>query len=418
MQYFFAIIAICISLTAATSTPTEASLSTPPAPATGQSVGQWIDQIFGDLDDSFTTSGNQSAGTAKRGYSNSGGLHISTWTNDTEKIAYNITVDFSNTCSGLNYSTDIGVYTFTNGTTTNETLLIDMVKDLWSLHATHRRVPNYAGNHTLAIAQLALHEANQALRSGLVCGHDQTTGPVTDFAVAIRRDELRHLLQNRWSYWAAIFLASGIGAMSGAGIAALSDLAFRGRVNDENVVQTAIVVGTATMVGGIFNHIHETGRLDRAEDVANRVHRVNLRASEAVVQNVAMSWGRRQIQRIIRRQVEEAMSDIISTANPASIPDPGTPLDPGNPSDIGIDTPGSTQLGTVDPGIGNSGTGNSGTGNPGTGNSGNFEVCLEMEDATAAALALGDMSSQEFQLRTEAEVAQTLAGRREPDCNV
>ncbi|MCJ1456421.1 hypothetical protein MMC28_006782 [Mycoblastus sanguinarius] len=400
MQYFFAVIAICISLTVAASMPNEASLLTPPPPAVGQSVGEWIDQIFDDLDNSSAPFVNQSAATAKRDYSESDGLHISTWTNDTEKISYNITVDFSDTCTGLNYTTDIGVYTFTNGTTTNKTLLIDMIRDLWRLHTMHRRFPNFAVNHTAVIAQLALDEANQALRSGLICGQNQTTGPITDFAVAIQRDELRHLLQNRWSYWTAIFLAAGIGALSGASIAAVSDLVFKGNVTDQNVVQTAAVVATATIIGGILSRMHEVGRLNRAENVANRVQRANARAGEAVVQSVAMSWGRRQIQRIIRREVEEAMSDIMSSANPGSIPDPGTPLDPGS---LLVDTTGSTQLGTI---------------TPGTGTSGSPEVCIAEEDATVAALALGDMTSQEFELRTEAEVARVLADRGEGDCNV
>ena len=399
MQCFFAVVAIGISLTAAKSMPREASLLAPPPPAIGQSVGQWIDQIFDDSDSPSTAIANQSAATTKRGYSESDGLHISRWSNKTEKISYNLTVDFSNTCSGLNYSTDIGVYTFTNGTTTNETMLVDMIKDLWSLHATHRRVPDYAVNHTAVIAQIALDEANQALRSRLICGQNQTTGPITDFTVATQRDELRHLLQNRWSYWTAVFLASGIGALSGAGIAALSDLVFHGDVKDENVVQTAAVIATATIIGGILNRMHELGQLDRAQNVANRVQRANVRAGEAVVQNVAMSWGRRQIQRIIRREVEEAVSDVMSSANPASIPDPGTPLDPGSPLGTGVGTLGSAQH------------------NPGTGTSGSPEVCVNEEDATAAALAIGDMSSQELVLRTEAEVARVLAGRDKGDCN-
>lgn len=400
MQYSFAAMAIFTSLTAVGFTLSEATMLMPPPPAMGQSVGQWIDQIFDDGDNSSTTSTNQSAATAKRDSSVPDGLHVSTWTNDIEKISYKLTVDLSNTCSGLNYSTDIGVYTFTNGTTTNETMLIDMIRDLWSLHVMHRRGSDYTANHTAVIAQLALDEANQALRSGLICGQNQTTGPITDFAVAIQHDDLRHLLQNRWSYWSAIFLAAGIGALSGAGIAAVSDLIFKGDVNDENVVQTAIVIATATIVGGILSRMHDIGRLDRAENVANRVQRAHARAGEAVVQNVAMSWGRRQIQRVIRREVEEAMSDVLSNNNPASIPDPGTPLDPGSPF---VTTPGSTQPGTT---------------TPGTRTSGSHQVCIEEGEASAAALALGDMSSREFELRTGAEAARVLAARGEGDCNV
>ncbi|KAL8782557.1 MAG: hypothetical protein Q9213_005282 [Squamulea squamosa] len=425
MQYSFAILVICTTLAAASLTPSDASLSTPPPPAIGQSVSQWIDQIFEDLDETSTTATDQTAATAKRGYSASNGIHTSTWTNDTEKISYNITVDLSHGCSGLNYTTDVGVYTFTNGTTTNETMLVDMVKDLWSLHRAHRRVQDYAANHTAVIAQLALDEANQLLSSGLICGRNQTTGPITDLAVANQHNELRHLLQNRWSYWAAVFLAAPIGALAGAGIAAISDLVFKGDVNAENVVQTAVVIGVATIIGGILSRMHEIGRLDRAENVANRVQRANVRAGEVVAHNVAMGWGRRMIQRVIRRNVEEAISDIMSSANPGSIPDPGTPLDPNTPLGTPRDPNTPLNPGTpldpgspLDPNVGTPGSTQRGTTTPGTGTSRSLNVCLKEEDATAAALALGDMSSREFELRTEAEVARVMAERGEGDCNV
>ncbi|KAL8771264.1 MAG: hypothetical protein Q9209_003169 [Squamulea sp. 1 TL-2023] len=413
MQYSFAITIICISLTAASLTPSDASLLTPPPPAAGQSVGQWIDQIFEDLDETSTTATNQSAATAKRGYSASNGIHTSTWTNETEKISYNITVDLSHGCSGLDYSTDIGVYTFTNGTTTNETMLVDMIKDLWSLHRTHRHVQDHAANHTAMIAQLALDEANQLLSSGLICGRNQTTELISDLAVVNQHNELRHLLQNRWSYWAAVFLAAPIGA------AAISDLIFQGDVNPENVVQTAVVIGTATIIGGILSRMHEIGRLNRAENVANRVQRVNVRAGEVVAHNVAMSWGRRMIQRVIRRHVEEAISEIMSSGNPGSIPDPGTPLDPNTPLGTPLDPGSPLDPGTpLDPNVQTPGSTQRGTTTPGAGTSGSPRVCMKEEDATAAALALGDMSSRELELRTEAEVARAMAESGQGDCNV
>ena len=197
----------------------DALLTLPPQLA-GESLSNLLDQLFPTNTDNFSATANF-AGTKKKRvslnakttspYSNSYGLHQSCWDDETgsRTITYNISVDFSNCGTGLELGTDIGVYTFTNGTTTNSTELRDMVADLYSLrHSRQSPNPNYA-NHTAVVSQLAMEEANQLLNDGLICRNTSSTAQTE----ALVHNELRHLLANVHSYWTAVLLSAAGGAM-------------------------------------------------------------------------------------------------------------------------------------------------------------------------------------------------------------
>ncbi|KAL9067933.1 MAG: hypothetical protein Q9161_006552 [Pseudevernia consocians] len=363
----------------------DAVLSLPPQPA-GESLSSFLDQLFSD------NTGNSSQNTSFAGskykrafanadatnpYTDSYGLHQSCWDDNTGSgtITYNISVDFSNCGTGLNFGTDIGVYTFTNGTTTNNTDLRDMVADLYSLrHSRQSPNPNYA-NHTAVVAQLALKEANQLLNDGLICQNTSSTAQTE----AVVHDELRHLLNNKHSYWTAVILSAAGGAIVGGSVAAVSDLVFNGNVTAENVVQTAIVIGAVVFIGGIVTRCDQVGRLDRAENVVTTVREVVPRGREAIVQNAYISWARRQMQRIARQQVEEAMSEagIGSVAGSAAT----TPHTPGS-------LPDSPGFGTAD-------------------------TCLSDLEAGQAASAIGEMSDVSLDLEPIQEVFEQLGVRDE-----
>ncbi|KAL2039040.1 hypothetical protein N7G274_008089 [Stereocaulon virgatum] len=424
------------AFTAATSpslavTPSDAA-TPPPPPTDGESAGQWIDQLF---DDTNSTSYNTSSPpelvfsninisrvvntasapggyNSKRSYEEGNGLHESTWTNDTANIAYNISVDFSKCSTGIRYSTDVGVYTFTNGTTTNSTTLEDLVADVWTLRHS-RSTPNtrYA-NHTAVVAQLALNEANALLDKGLICKNKTQNAA----AVALRppedeiiHEELRHLLANSYSYWTSVILSSGSGAAAGAAIAAGLDYKFKGNVTAQNTIQTAAVVAVAILAAGILNRMHEVGHLDNAQPLAQgvaqgvaqgaqRIVPENIRqlvpaGREAVVQNVWLGWCRRAMQRVMRRQEAmeqqlEIMEEALSEAG-VSIPDESARNSVENPGlDGGMTSVGASSQATE----------------PGT--VADLEACLDEVGAAQAAAAVGDMTSGELTLETIHEVQE------------
>ncbi len=367
----------------------------PPLPPqlAGDSLSSFLDQLFSD-ETGVSSKNTNFAGLKNRReladtlantlvtspYTDSYGLHQSCWNEDTDSgtITYNISVDFSDCGTGLNSSTDIGVYTFTNGTTTNSTELRDMVTDLASLrHSRQSPNPNYA-NHTAVLAQLAMEEANQPLNNGLICQNNSDTAQTE----AIVHNELRHLLMNRHSYWTAVIISAGGGAIIGGTVAALSDLAFNGNVTAENVVQTAIVIGAVVLIGGIVTRCDQIGRLDRAENVASSVRELVPQGREAIVQNVYIGWARRQIQRIVRRQVEEALSEAgVSSVHGSGATSPHTPGSlpsvPGSPSFGGADT------------------------------------CLSDLEAGQAASAIGEMSDVNLNLEPIQEIVEQLGPRDE-----
>ena len=373
----------------------------PPEPA-GESLATFLDQLFSDETGSFPENSSVDGSSSKRGLdlintttinittsspsTYSYGLHQSCWDEDTDSgtLKYNISVDFSSCSTGLRLDTDIGVYTFTNGTTTNDTQLRDMVYDLSTLrHSRKSPNPRYA-NHTATVAQLAFEEGNQLLESGLICRNDSTPTE-TDLII---HQELRHLLANKHSYWATVLLSATGGAILSGSIAAAVDKVSSGNVTSHNVIQTALVVGSVVIISGILTRLDQVGRLDRAETIANNVRElVPLPQSrEAIVQNVYLGWARRQMQRIVRRQVEESLSNHgIGSATGSQAGSLG-PVTPGSMPD----TPGSTAFGS----------------------------CLSEMEAGEAAIALGEMTDVTLNLEPIQEILEQLGPRDEQgSCN-
>ncbi len=382
---------------ASESSSPDTGLTLPSQPA-GDSLSTFLYRLFSDETEDFPQSTNLAGSNEKRSlnlvnattspYTNSYGLHQSSWDEETDSgtISYNISADFSNCSTGLRLGTDIGVYTFTNGTTTNATDLRDMVADLYTLrHSRQSPNPNYA-NHTAAVARLALNEANQLLNSGLICPNASTT-TTTDL---ILHQELRHLLTNKHSYWTAVILSAAGGAAVGGSVAAVTDVIFNGNVTAQNVVQTAIVIGAVVIIGGILTRLDQVGRLDRAESIAHsvtsNVRDIVPQSREAVVQNAYVGWARRMMQRIVRQQVEEALSEHgIGSAAGSVVTSPGG--------------------GSVTPGSAHSFP------ETGTPDSTAFGSCLSEMEAAQAGSAVGEMSDVTLDLETIQEVMEQLGPR-------
>lgn len=364
MKYLLALIAIFTSLATAlanldtqntTYAPASGSLSAdalpalPPQPV-GESLSSYLDQLFpSNTTGSSSTQTNSTGAKHKRDttlvtpvtvgpFLDSYGLHQSFWDEETDSgtVSYNISVDFSSCNTGLKLNTDIGIYTFTNGTTNNNTNLRDMVSDLYSLrHSRQSPNRNYA-RHTADVAQLAMDEAMQVMNNGLICPNQSNTASAT----VQDRTELRHLLANKHSYWTTVILSSLGGASMGAAIAAIADQVFLGNVSAENVVQTAIVIGCVVLIGGILSRCDQTGRLDRAEVVANRARELVPQGREAITQNAYVAWARKQIARLARQQAEVAMVQAEIAASSADGSAAGssvqtTPHAPGSPGSPG-----------------------------------------------------------------------------------
>ena len=387
----------------------------PPLPNPGESAGQWIDQLFnvstityngtvGDTssfnDPNFTITNAAASETGsnkrRRYYEEGYGLHESVWGNETAKTEYNISVDLSSCSTGLRLGTDVGVYTFANGTTSDNTTLRALVSDLWALRdfGDSINTPNarYA-NHTALLAQQALDEANQVLNNGLICQNGtasakstaiQSTGETTGEIV---HAEFRRLLANNWSYWTAVILSTAGGAVCGGSIAAVTDLAFYHEVVAENVVQTAFVIGAIVLITSILSRMHEVGRLDRAERlpaaaqaVAANAARVIPGGREAVIQNIFIAYCRRIIERIRGRQGNIA-SDVQA---------------------VGQDL---QDLAAVEAALSAVGT-ESGAGSE-------MYSCISDLDAAEAVEAIGQMSDPNLQVETAAAVMEQLTGRTE-----
>ena len=362
-------------------------LPLPPQPA-GESLTTFLERLFpSDITGNSSTNTTSTRGKNKRGttlvtpvitgpYTESYGLHQSVWDEDMDSgsVTYNFSADFSDCGTGIKFGTNVGIYTFTNGTTNNDTDFRDMVADLWSLrHSRTSPNRNYA-NHTAVQAKLALDEGTQLLKS-LICHNNTNTAlaPVPD------RNELRHLLANKHSYWTAVILSAAGGASIGAIVAAVADLVFKGHIVAENVVQTAIVIGAVVLIGGILTRCDQVGRLDRAEVLAHRAAEIVPQGREAVVQNVYIAWARRQLARIARRQVEEALSEAGVTSAGGSTPH-SLPSGPGSP------------------------------GSPGS-------ACLSELEAGEAAGAIEMMSNVNLNLERIQEVVEQLGPRDEGGCS-
>lgn len=384
-------------------------LSMLPSQPAGESLGTFLDRLFSDETGSFPTNTSVNGSSSKRGldsvdtatvdipttspYTNAYGLHQSCWDEDTGSgtVKYNISADFSSCSTGLTLGTDIGVYTFTNGTTTNSTQLRDMVYDLYTLrHSRKTPNPNYA-NHTAAVARLAFEEGNRLLESGLICRNDSTPTQ-TDLII---HQELRHLLANKHSYWAAVLLSATGGAILSGSIAAIVDKVSSGNVTGHNVIQTALVVGSVVIIGGILTRLDQVGRLDRAETVTNNIRELVPQSREAIVQNVYVGWARRQMLRIVRRQVEESLSEHGIGSGAGSNAGSLEPVTPGSgavsPGSLAVtpdsvpETPGSTVYGS----------------------------CLSETEAGEAASALGGMTDVSLDLEPIQETLELLGHRDE-----
>ena len=422
-----------IYLGLSTASATYNTAAAPPPPDPGESAGQWIDQLFADSNSTnssailsahgaFATS-NESNITVnpailsgpgskkrKRDYVEEYGLHESIWANDTAKISYNISVDFSNCSTGLRLSSNVGVYTFTNGTTSNDTTLKDMVLDLWSLrHSVNTPNTRYA-NHTAVVAQLAMDEANQVLKNGLICQNASASANLSGVATTVDstgeiiHNELRKLLANAWSYWASVVLSAGAGATCGIAVSAGMDLRFNGNVTAKNTIQTGTVVAITIMIAGILNRMHEVGQLDRAARLpvvaanaqAVAVNAVNNLvpaipgAREAVVQNTFVAAMRRSLSRVASRQghMEQALSE-------AGVPVEGSAIE------------------AVGDALDNLEAGVSGAGTSGVGGVPNAEGCLSEVQAAEAAEVVGQMADASLGLEAMEEIQEQLAEHKE-----
>ena len=421
-------------LASSSASATYDTAAAPPPPDPGESAGQWIDQLFDNGNSTYNSAINSTLGffgsaissittnsaavsepgqkKRKRDYVEAYGLHESIWANDTAKIAYNISVDLSNCSTGLRLSTNIGVYTFTNGTTTNDTTLKAMVTDLWSLkHSVNTPNTRYA-NHTAVVAQQAMDEANQVLNNGLICQNAtssaNSSGVITtvDPTGEIIHAELRKLLANTWSYWTSVVLSAGAGAVGGVSVAAVMDYVFKGNVTAENTIQTGTVVALTIIIAGILSRLHEIGRLDNVQRLpggaravaVNVANAANLvpgvpGAREAVAQNIWLGNARRAIQRIASRQrnLEEALSEA------------GVSVE-GSAREAVEEALEDLEAGTA---------GLSGAGTSSIGAASNAETCLSEFEAVEAAEMVGQMSDADLGLETMEEIQEQLDGRGE-----
>ena len=326
MQLFIVWVFYYILSSTALSTPDRAIIVnrtnlTAPSPTAGESVDQWLSQLFGPLNDSpgnstnatKTTLAPRTRGHVRRDITSLGsahyreyrGMHELTWDNVTAKTSYNLSMDLSNSCTGLNLTSVIGVYTFTNGTTNDATQLQDLISDVWSLAPTAADRRRRWANHTATLAQVALNEANELLNSGLICENKTATQVMVKAASGNTdlnpvHDELRHLLSSAWSYWTATLVSTIFGAALGASFAAGIQHHFSGNITAQNVVQTAAVVGATVLIGGILMRLHEQGRIDRMAELANERALVG---RQAVLQNAHIArW--RQIYTEVRGQAQ------------------------------------------------------------------------------------------------------------------
>lgn len=428
---------------------TSDTAAAPPLPGPGESAGQWIDQIFDNANSTYNSAINDTLGffgsaisnessiatnsTAvsgqgqkkrKRDYVEAYGLHESIWTNDTAKIAYNISIDLSNCSTGLRLSTNIGVYTFTNGTTTNDTTLKAMVTDLWGLrHSANTPNTRYA-NHTALVAQQAMDEANQVLKNGLICQNATASAnpsgviATVDTPGEIIHAELRKLLANTWSYWSSVVLSSGVGAAGGATVAALMDFKFKGNVTAENTIQTGTVVALAILVSGILSRLHEMGRLDHAARLpgaaqavaVNVVNAANMvpgvpGAREAVAQNIMLGTVRRAIQRVASRQehIGQALSEAGVSVEGSShaVEDALDDLEAGT----------AAVSAAVENSLGDPGAGTAAASGAGGSSVVDAWSCLSEFEAVEAAEAVGQMSDANLGLQSMEEIQEQLAGR-------
>ena len=394
MQLFLILGWYCITYSKASLLPPVASIphanrlaAAPPPPAVGESVDSWLDQLFGSTDNVNSNSTNTThpiqpnvhpRGDAKYTgvYRQYNGIHELSWQNETTKTAFNLTMDVSKSCSGLNLSSEVGIYTFSNGTTAARTQLKDVISDVWSLAPTPADRRRRWANHTAVVAQLALDEAEEVLKSAASCQNKTAMQVMAEAAsgnsdLSPIHDELRHLLSaSAWSYWTATIISTVIGAAIGAGLAAGVQHHFTGNITQQNVVQTAVVVGATVLIGGILMRLHENGRLDSLAEAATYQTKMG---REAVLQNAHIARWRDAFAEIRRQSTDRAWDGAGSRGVEGfSIDGETTPGSLAGLSTLGGLTPLRTPRRT----------------------SGQF-MCLDDREAVYALRALGEMTSAE-----------------------
>ena len=242
-------------------------------------------------------------------------------------------------------------------------------------------------NHTLALAKLAIKEANEALLV-LLCRNATAatvTAPGYDFSQAPLLSQSLQKLGKRQapnSYWLAALAASVLGGFVCAGIIGLVSKAVNETITTYNLVSVGLVVAFSTLVAASFNRCQQVGRLDgpanRIEGAANAavggaaavlpnpiqvLGVVAPGGQEAVAQNAFIAWFRRNLQRIVTGAVREAVDEAISEITSNTF---GTPV--GTDSDHYQSANGDT------------------------------ESCLSVEDATRASEELQNLFSPDLEL--------------------
>lgn len=361
----------------------------PPPPAVGESVDQWLDQLFGPIESPSSNSSNitlsaRSNAFAERdnsytgGYREYNGIHELSWINESSKTSFNLTMDVSKSCTGLNLSSEIGLYTFTNGTTMAHTQLKDIISDVWSLAPTPSDRRRRWANHTEVLAQMAQSEADEILQSTLICQKKSATEVMVnaasgDFDMNPVHEDLRHLLSaSGWSYWTATIISTIVGAGIGASLAAGLQHHFSGNITQQNVVQTAAVVGATVLIGGILMRLHENGRIDRLAEIANKYQ-----GRQILLENTYIARLRAAVAEVRRQSVDRAWGGAVGQdAEGSNVDGQTTPGSLGGFSNLGGFTPQGTPRK----------------------NSGQF-LCLSDQEAVEAMRALGQMTNKELQLR-------------------
>ena len=261
-------------------------------------------------------------------------------------------------------------------------------------------------NHTLALAKLAMKEANEALLV-LLCRNATApivTAPGYDFSQApiIPPSSLQKLgkRQNTLSYWLALIAGSVGGGVSCAAIAAGLSEAIDHALGTYTVVSVGVVVGFSAIVTGTILRCQAVGRLDSAANRIDRrigqpvvgaaaaaavampnpvqvLDRVAPGGREAVVQNAFIAWFRKNLKRIVTGAVQEAVDEAISEIASNAF---GTPL--GEDSDEYHSA------------------------------NGDIESCLTMQEAASAAGDLQNMFSQELELQPFHDLDNSLNEER------
>ena len=261
-------------------------------------------------------------------------------------------------------------------------------------------------NHTLALAKLAMKEANEALLV-LLCRNATApivTAPGYDFSQAplIPPSSLQKLgkRQTPGSYWLALIAGSALGGLSCAGIVAGLSEAIDHALGTYTVVSVGVVVGFSAIVTGAILRCQAVGRLDSAANRLDRrigqpvagaagaaaaampnpvqvLDRVAPGGREAVVQNAFIAWFRKNLQRIVSGAVQEAVDEAISEIASNAF---GTPL--GEQSDEYHSA------------------------------NGDIESCLTVEEAASAAGDLQNLFSQELELQPFHDLDDSLNEER------